>query len=187
MSSRHETTAPDLLAQAQAGDPSGLSDLYDRYHTGIFRFLYYRVGDRHTAEDLASETFIRVLRSLHTFRTKNVTFEAWLFRIARNLAIDHYRKTNGKSHLSLEEEMIADRDDPVLTAENNLTSDLLLQALSMLSEIQRDVVVLRFVNGLPITQVAQALHKSEDAVKALQRRALYALRETLTDWEMTYV
>lgn len=181
-----EALQPELLARAQAGDPEGISELYDRYRTSVFRYLYYRAGDLHTAEDLTSETFMRMLRSLNGYRPQNVAFEAWLFQIARNLAIDHYRKTRSRSHLSLEEDMIADRDDPVRTAEHNLTSDLLLQALSKLSEIQRDVIVLRFVNGLPVTQVAQALHKSEDAVKALQRRALSALRKTLTDWEVTY-
>ena len=82
--------------------------------------------------------------------------------------------------------MIADKDDPDRTLERSLTSDLLLQALSKLSDLQRDVIVLRFVNGLPIAQVAQALHKSEDAIKALQRRGLGTLREILTDWEVTY-
>jgi RNA polymerase sigma-70 factor (ECF subfamily) len=82
--------------------------------------------------------------------------------------------------------MIAEQHDPDRDLDRSLTSDLLLQALAKLSELQRDVIVLRFVNGLPVTQVAQALHKSEDAVKALQRRALSALRKTLTDWEVTY-
>jgi RNA polymerase sigma-70 factor (ECF subfamily) len=82
--------------------------------------------------------------------------------------------------------MIADKDDPDRNLERSLTSDLLLQALAKLSDLQRDVIVLRFVNGLPIAQVAQALHKSEDAIKALQRRGLGTLREILTDWEVTY-
>ncbi len=82
--------------------------------------------------------------------------------------------------------MITDKDDPDRNLERSLTSDLLLQALAKLSDLQRDVIVLRFVNGLPIAQVAQALHKSEDAIKALQRRALGTLREILTDWEVTY-
>ena len=82
--------------------------------------------------------------------------------------------------------MINDKDDPDRNLERSLTSDLLLQALAKLSDLQRDVIVLRFVNGLPIAQVAQALHKSEDAIKALQRRALGTLREILTDWEVTY-
>jgi RNA polymerase sigma-70 factor (ECF subfamily) len=82
--------------------------------------------------------------------------------------------------------MINDKDDPDRNLDRNLTSDLLLQALAKLSDLQRDVIVLRFVNGLPIAKVAQALHKSEDAIKALQRRALGTLREILTDWEVTY-
>jgi len=182
-----EALHPEMLTRAQEGDPVVISELYDRYRTGVFRYLYYRVGDLHVAEDLTSETFMRMLRSLNGYRLQNVAFEAWLYQIARNLAIDHYRSSNGRGHLSLEEDMIADKDDPVHTVERSLTSDLLLDALGKLSEIQRDVIVLRFVNGLPVAQVAQALHKSEDAIKALQRRALSILREILTDWEVTYV
>jgi len=181
-----ESLNPELIARAQSGDPAVIGDLYDRYRLSVFRYMYYKVGDLHAAEDLTSEVFLRMIRSLNGYRPQNVAFEAWLFQIARNLAIDHYRKYSGKDHLSLEEDMIADKDDPDRNLDRSLTSDLLLKALSKLSEIQRDVIVLRFVNGLPVTQVAQALNKSEDAVKALQRRALSTLREILTEWEISY-
>ena len=181
-----ETLNPELIACAQSGDPAVIGDLYDRYRLSVFRYMYYKVGDLHAAEDLTSDVFLRMIRALNGYQPQNVSFDAWLFQIARNLAIDHYRKVGGKTPLSLEEHMITDKDDPDRNLERSLTSDLLLQALAKLSDLQRDVIVLRFVNGLPIAQVAQALHKSEDAIKALQRRALGTLREILTDWEVTY-
>ncbi|HEY5668871.1 MAG TPA: sigma-70 family RNA polymerase sigma factor [Anaerolineales bacterium] len=186
MTTMLEALNPEQIARAQQGDSATISDLYDRYRLSVYRYLYYKVGDLHAAEDLTSEVFLRMIRSLNSYRPQNSSFEAWLFQIARNLAIDHYRQKNTRGHLSLEEHMIHDTDDPDQKYDRSLTSDLLLKALSRLSEVQRDVIVLRFVNGLPITQVAQTLHKSEDAVKGLQRRALGSLREILTEWEVTY-
>jgi RNA polymerase sigma-70 factor (ECF subfamily) len=186
MTIKLETLSPELIARAQSGDPAVIGDLYDRYRLSVFRYMYYKVGDLHSAEDLTSETFLRMIRALNGYRPQNVSFDAWLFQIARNLAIDHYRKVSSRGHLSLEENMIAEQHDPDRDLDRSLTSDLLLQALAKLSELQRDVIVLRFVNGLPVAQVAQTLHKSEDAIKALQRRALGTLREILTEWEVTY-
>jgi len=182
-----EAVHPDLVTRAQTGDPTATGELYDHFHLSVFRYLYYRVGDPHSAEDLTSEVFLRVIRSINSYHVQNVAFEAWLFQIARNLAIDHYRKSNGKIHLSLEEDMIAEKDDPARNLDHKLNSDMLVQALAKLTDIQRDVIVMRFINGLPIAQVAQALHRSENAIKALQRRALGALRVILTEWEVTYV
>jgi RNA polymerase sigma-70 factor (ECF subfamily) len=182
-----ETITPETIARAQGGDPTVIGDLYEHYRLGVYRYLYYRVGDSQVAEDLTSEVFLRMMRSIPGYRIQTVAFDAWLFQIARNLAIDHHRKSSRRVHLSLEEDMFADRkDEPDRDLDHSLTSELLLKALEKLSEVQRDVIVLRFVSGLPVTQVAQALHKSENAVKALQHRALVALRETLIEWEVSY-
>ena len=182
-----ETLTQDLLTRAQNGDPTIIGDLYDRYRLNVFRYLFYRLGDIHAAEDLTSEVFLRMMRSLPNYKITGVPFEAWLFQIARNLAIDHYRKVNRGEQISLEDEMQADRiDEPDHNLERNITSDLLVRALAKLDDVQRDVIVLRFVNGLPIAQVALTIHRSENAIKALQHRALASLRETLIEWEITY-
>ncbi len=165
-----EALQPDLVRRAQAGDPAATGDLYDHFHLSVFRYLYYRVGDPHSAEDLTSEVFLRMIRSIHNYQVQDAAFEAWLFQIARNLAIDHYRKSNGKVHLSLEEDMIAEKDDPARSLDHNLTSDMLVQALAKLTDVQRDVIVMRFINGLPIAQVAQALHKLEAKAEAGRSR-----------------
>jgi RNA polymerase sigma-70 factor (ECF subfamily) len=151
----------------------------------IFRYLYYRVGDRQAAEDLTSEVFLRMLRFLGGFQPPAEAFGAWLFGIARNLATDHFRRMGVRDDVELEEEMIATRDDPAAAAERGLNSDALKLALKKLNSEQRDVIVMRFVAGMPIGEVAHALHKSEDAVKGLQRRALITLRQILTEWEVS--
>lgn len=176
----------DIIVRAQRGDTAVIGALYERYHPGVFRYLYYRVGDLQTAEDLTSEVFLRMIRHLSGFRSRSVSFQAWLMQIARNIAIDHYRKMGHRNHLELVEDLVAGDEDPGRAVEQGLTSESLRLALGKLTDEQRDVILLRFVSGLPIVEVAQALHKSEDAVKGLQRRALIALRGILTDWEIDY-
>jgi len=182
-----EVISPELIARAQRGDVEVIGELYSNYHLDIFRYLFYRVGEKETAEDLTSEVFIRMIRALGGYRQQRVPFDAWLFQIARNLAIDYLRKLNVRKHLSLEEEMVSETEDIDGTVERRLTSDRLVKALERLNEDQRDVIVMRFVNGMRIEQVAQALNKSVDSIKGLQRRGLLAMREILTDWEVNYV
>jgi RNA polymerase sigma-70 factor, ECF subfamily len=182
-----KVTHPDMIARAQNGDSGMITALYEQNRLGVFRFLYYRVGDVQIAEDLTSEVFLRMITALENYRQQNASFEAWLYQIARNLAIDHYRKTSIRNHLPLEDNLAAETQDVDKTVERNLTHEYLRRALTKLNEVQRDVIVLRFVNGLPISVVAQTLHKSEDSIKSLQRRALIELREILTEWEVHYV
>ncbi len=182
-----ESIDPELITRTTSSDSNAVGNLYERYRVNIYRYLYYRVGNTQVAEDLTSEVFIRMIRAIREYRAQNTSMEAWLYQIARNLAIDHHRKMSVRNHVILEEDLIAESEDVDKTVEQNLTSDILVRALAKLSEEQRDVIVLRFVNCLPVAQVAQALHKSEDAIKGLQRRGLMALREILTEWEVHYV
>jgi len=177
----------DLIKRAQQGDTEIIGDLYKRFHVSIFRYLYYRVGDRQVAEDLTSEVFERMLRFIGGFRPPSDSFQAWLFQIARNLTTDYFRKQSVRNHVALMENLVANEEDIDMNIERTLTSESLRNALNQLNEDQRDVIIMRFVAGMAIADVAQALHKSEDSVKGLQRRALIGLRQTLTDWEVSYV
>lgn len=176
-----------LIHCAQQGDSNAIGELYECHRLAIFRYLYYRTGDTQTADDLTSEVFLRMIRALSGYRQREVSFQAWLFQIAHNLLNDHYRKMNVRNHVQLEENIVEDpqttRSRPV---EHSLNSVTLQKALDLLSGEQRDVIVMRFVAGMPIAEVAQSLHKSEDAVKGLQRRALANLRDVLSDWEINY-
>jgi RNA polymerase sigma-70 factor, ECF subfamily len=176
-----------LINRAKDGDVSAIGDLYECHRLGVYRYLYYRTGDTHIADDLTSEVFLRMIRGLSGYQVQDASFQAWLFQIAHNLLNDHYRKTNGRSHVQLEENVM---DNPIhgrsRPVEHSLNSVTLQQALEMLSGEQRDVVVMRFITGMSIAEVASTLHKSEDAVKGLQRRALTNLRSVLTDWEIHY-
>jgi len=182
-----EVLNPDLIQRAQQGEPDVVGALYERYQRGIFRFLYYRVGDQQTAEDLTSEVFLRMIEKISNYSDRKLSFQSWLFQIARNLSIDHYRKMNVQKNVQLEDDFAEQRDGPLELIAHELTSEKLYRALVKLPENQRDVIVMRFIVGMPIGEVAQTLHKSNDSIKGLQRRALLALRDILVEWEVTYV
>jgi RNA polymerase sigma-70 factor (ECF subfamily) len=177
----------EQIRRAQQGDATVITELYRHYYLSVFHFLYYRVGDRQTAEDLTSEVFLRMLRFIGGFNPPAATFGSWLFQIARNLAIDHFRRNGIRNDVDLEEEMLSQMyEDPHTTVERGLTNETLRKALQKLNDDHRDVIVLRFVAGMQIAEVASALNKSEDAIKGLQRRALAVLRGILTEWEVSY-
>jgi RNA polymerase sigma-70 factor (ECF subfamily) len=176
-------TPQDVIVRAQQGSPDDVGWLYTAYHQNVYRYLYYRTGDLQTAEDLTEEVFVKMVQALPAYRIEAAPFIAWLFQIARNVAIDHYRKVAAHPMVQLDEGMKEPQDDLVDLVEKRLTSEALARGLARLDENHRDVLVLRFIERLPIAATAQTLHKTEDAVKALQRRGLYALRTFLNHWE----
>jgi len=177
----------DIIQSAKTGDLASVATLYERHRAGVFRYLFYRVGNRQTAEDLTSEVFLRMIRSLDGYRDRGISFQAWLFQIAHNLAIDHFRRDHNSWEVELLESLPANDPEPAAAVERKLTSESLQRALLKLEADQRDVVVLRFVVSMPIADVAQTLNRSEDAVKGLQRRGLIALRAVLAGSEVPYV
>jgi RNA polymerase sigma-70 factor (ECF subfamily) len=176
----------DLIISAQGGCADAAGSLYECFHERIYRYLYYRTSDPQTAEDLTAEVFLKMVQALPGYRALNASFQAWLFQIARNLVIDHYRRTNNHQPADLHEQLAASDEDLDQVVENSLSSVTLSHALTLLNDEQRDVILLRFIDGMPIAEVAQALHKSENAIKGLQHRALITLREILDHKEVFY-
>ena len=177
-----------LVIHAQNGDIEAIGALYEAFRLSIYRYMFYRTSDAQTADDLSSEVFLRMIRGLSRYRQQEATFQAWLFQIAHNLLIDHYRKVSIRNHVSLEEQTVMNMQESNHSPhdDQNLNSVTLRQALNQLSTEQRDVIVLRFIAGMPLAEVAHTLNKSEDAIKGLQRRGLAELREVLSDWEVKY-
>jgi RNA polymerase sigma-70 factor (ECF subfamily) len=175
----------DLVTRAQSGDMQALGALYDQHHEALFRYLWARVGDRQLAEDLTGEVFLRMLGALPRYRASAAPFRAWLYQIARNLLVDHYRKTKGRDVVALQQaEQIGDgRGDLGAVVEQRLTLERIHRALAHLDEAQREVVTLRFLSGLSLQQTAAVVEKTEAAVKALQHRGLAALRQELAPSE----
>jgi RNA polymerase sigma-70 factor (ECF subfamily) len=181
-----EKDLAELTLRAKNGDSAAAGELYEQCHQNIYWYLFYRVGDPHTAEDLTAEVFLRMLRELPNYQPQGKPVEAWLFQIARNLAIDHYRLNHHDVSIDLEENQPVESEEIQKTVEKSLTGENLRRALNDLSADQRDVIILRFVLGMPIAEAARTINRSQDAVKALQRRGLLALRDLLAAWEVTY-
>jgi RNA polymerase sigma-70 factor (ECF subfamily) len=173
----------DLVRRAQGGDVEAIGELYDRHHTRIFRYLWSRVRDVQLAEDLTGEVFVRMVTHLSDYRSRGVPFRSWLYRIAHNLAMDHGRKQSQRQIVPLyhAEGVDGGGQDPVSTVERQLTVERVEQALDEIDPIQQQVVVLRFLVGLSLREVAATLDKTVAAVKSLQHRGLVALRAALKE------
>lgn len=176
-----DSSDADLVKRAQGGDVDAIGELYDRHHADIFRYVWSRVHDNRSAEDLTGEVFTRMVINLPRYRLRGLPFRAWLYRIARNLVVDHYRKEGGHDQVPLyhAEGMSGEGDRPDSMAEHHLTLERVQRALTSLDPSQREVVILRFLAGLSLREVAQTLDKTVAAVKSLQHRGLTALRVAL--------
>ena len=166
-----------LVELARGGDTEAFGLLYDHYQPFVYRFLYYRVGSVPVAEDLTSETFVRALRSISSFRWQGKDFGAWLTTIARNLATDHAKSGRSRLEVTTEDMTLHDSvtegpENAVLTA---VTHDAVLRALRELPPEQQECLVLRFLQGRSIAETAALLGRSEGAVKQLQLRAVRGL------------
>jgi RNA polymerase sigma-70 factor (ECF subfamily) len=185
---RSNTTGEDARAadqvwvgRAQRGDADAIGQLFDAHHQALFRYVWSRVGERALAEDLTGDVFMRMLSALPRYQVSGAPFRAWLYQIARNLLIDHYRKTGNRMNIPLQQvETVGDAMMDLSTVvEQQLTLEGVQQALARLEATQREVVTLRFLSGLSLREVAAVLGKTESAVKALQHRGLTALRQAL--------
>ncbi len=166
---------------ASLGDGEAVAQLYQRYAPAIFRYVYYRLGDREAAEDMTSDVFCRALESLPRYQQRGLPFSAWLYRIAGARVIDHYRRVRRRPIADLHPGIPARTGDPVLAAELQLTDEELRWAVTQLTAAQQQVIVLRFVEGLSHEEVAGIVGRSEGAVRVLQYRALETLRKILQE------
>jgi RNA polymerase sigma-70 factor (ECF subfamily) len=173
--------------RARDGDSTAVATLYRQHQSGVYRYMVYRLNDHHAAEDLTSEVFVRMIRSLGNYRFTGIPFEVWLYRIAHNMAVDYYRRNGRYKQVEFDEDIAAVDADPAAATEHRLNVSQLHAALRELNDTQREVIILRFIVRLPIAQTAQVLHKSENAIKGLQRRALHNLRQSLSEMEAYYV
>jgi RNA polymerase sigma-70 factor, ECF subfamily len=176
-------TAEDLAA-ARRREPAAVTLVYTAYAPALYRFFMAAVGDRHTAEDLTGEVFKGAIEGLPGFRGPVEALGGWLFRIARHDLFD-FRRKQARSRLDrlddvLDEAAIAaGADDPEEMAIERLEGSRVMAALRQLSPDQREVLLLRMAAGLTAPEVADALHKTTGAVKALQHRGLASLARVL--------
>ncbi len=169
----------DLLRRAGAFDQEALAVIHDRYYPAVYRFLSFRVADQQTAEDLASEVFIRFLSAIRDRSAPPNTIRGWLFGAARNVLKEHYRQQR-RLNLAELDETISSGDTPEKRLLERLNKNELRQAIGELTAEQQDVLALRFGYEMPIKEVAETVNKSEGSVKMLQARAIAALTRRLS-------
>jgi len=156
-----------------------LTSLFEENYDRVARYVYARIGDKTEAEDIASEVFVHALESIKTYDDRGLPMLAWIFRIAHNLVVDHFRKTSRGKMLSIDIADMTDESDPISTAEINLEMSRVNEAMQGLTEEQREVVRLRFFGGLTSKEAGAVLNKSDGAVREMQRAALERLRTWL--------
>jgi RNA polymerase sigma-70 factor, ECF subfamily len=169
-----------LVERAQNGDREALEELYLMHFDRIYSYLQMTVGNRHDAEDLTNQTFVKMLERIESFEWRTVPISAWLFRIAHNLAMDHFR---AHRRWQPEEEPPEAEDSAALSAEEEALQSIgrqsMLEMIEGLSTEQQQVLTLKFVFNFPNAEVATILDKTEGAVKSLQHRALASLQREL--------
>src|SRR5213083_3168776 len=169
-----------LVDRAQQGEREALEELYLVHFDRIYSYLHMSVGNRHDAEDLTTQTFLKMLESIRRFRWKSAPFSAWLFRIAHNLAMDHFRATRRWQP----EEEVPEPSEAESSAEEAALQSIgrksMLQLIENLSHEQKQVLTLKFVFNFSNGEAATILGKTEGAVKSLQHRALASLHKQIS-------
>lgn len=197
---RRGTSLPDLsvaeertlVERAGHGDQQAIGWLYDVYVAPLYRFCLARVGNETDAEDLTEEIFLKVMRAVGGFEWRPLPlgeggeerspFRAWIFRIARNHVVSHYRRTASRPTAGEVPEWIQDESrGPAEMAELAMTVDEVFMAVEQLPQAQREVILLRFGSGLSVAETAEALDKNQTNVKVLQHKGIKKLKEILVE------
>jgi len=171
-----------LVLQAQAGNSEAFGQLYDAYMERIYRFVYFRVEDQQTAEDITSQVFLKAWSNLDRFQFSRTPYLAWLYTIAHNAVIDHYRTR--KVTTALDDVQLSQPDhSEVVENEIDLTVEMqsVKSALRTLTDDQQKVLTLKFIEGMSNNEIARHLGKREGAIRALQMRGLQALAKQLEE------
>ena len=161
-----------------------LASLYEEYYDKIARYVYVRIGTKTEAEDLAGEVFLKALESLKSYKERGIPMQAWLFRIAHNLVVDHLRKASKRKTVPIDTVQIESDANVVTLAEKNIELERVNRAMEQLTREQKEVLGLRFFGGLTSKETGSILTKSDGAVREMQRAAIEKLRKMLvTDYQ----
>ena len=169
-----------LVRRAQQRDQVALTQIYEENFDKIYRYIVLKIGDRAEAEDMTQQVFLNALKSISSYKWKGMPFSAWLFRIAHNQVVDHYRRKARSSFVPLDENIASGYDNPGRDAERKMEIEEMNRATGQLTKPQQEVISLRFAGELSIAEVARMMRKSEGAIKALQHAAIISLRKIMS-------
>jgi RNA polymerase sigma-70 factor (ECF subfamily) len=171
------------LVELSKSDKDAFGEIYERYLDKIYKYVYYRVGNQHDAEDLTSRVFFRALAHVETYEDRGVPFQAWLYRIAHNLVANHHRDRGRRKIIPLEDyittSVFGSIDGPERAAEDAEDRERLLGAIRRLPEDRQQLLILKFVDRLSNAEIGEVMGRTEGAVKSLYHRTLTTLRDDL--------
>jgi RNA polymerase sigma-70 factor, ECF subfamily len=169
-----------LVERAQNGEREALEELYLLHFDRVYSYLHMSVGNRHDAEDLTTQTFLKMLEAIGRFRWRSAPFSAWLFRIAHNLAMDHFRASRRwQPEQEVPEPYGAEESSAEEAALESIGQRSMLELIENLSLEQQQVLTLKFVFSFSNSETATILGKTDGAVKSLQHRALVSLQKQI--------
>ena len=167
----------ELVKRAITGDVEAYGNIYEIYLDRIYSYVFYRVRNDMVTEDITEEIFVKAWSKIKTCRGKEHTFKSWLYRIAHNHIVDTFRKT--KKYLSLDSQDFHTTDNMEERIEIKLEGQQLLAAISALPKPQKEIILLKFVEGLNNKEIGEITGKRQGVVRALQMRALATLRKRI--------
>jgi RNA polymerase sigma-70 factor (ECF subfamily) len=173
-----------LINEAKSGNPEAFARLYDAYIERVSRYIYFRVSEAADTEDLVSQVFLKAWENLDRYKTGSSPFIAWLYTIARNLVIDHYRTK--KVSLPLEEAVgfPSDMEMPDEEAQMHFDLQAMRDALQFLTSDQQQALILKYIAGLPNDSIAKIMNKQEGTIRGLQMRGLQTLAKYMKEKEL---
>lgn len=169
----------ELMEQAKKGDKEAFGKLYEEYYVPIYRYIHFRIFKKEDAQDLAQTVFLKVYQSIGKYKNKGTEPLAYFFTVARNTMIDYLRKRKELNLYDFVEIEAQNKDNPEEIAGKNETKEIVEKAILNLKDDQKEVVIMKFMIGLPNDEIAKQLGKSEDSIRQIQHRALETLKKKI--------
>lgn len=173
-----------LVNKARTGDKDALTELYGVFREKIYRYVFFKCGNHADAEDITNEVFLRMIQSIANFQWKGIGFSSWLFKIASNLVIDYYRNKSRRNIESIEKrDYIGETNWEQISEflDNRDLFQAIYKDTEDLTDLQKEVVNLRFVGDLSLKETAEAMSKNVNSVKAIQHAAIKKLKEKVQE------
>ena len=170
-----------LVEKVQKGDVNAFGEIYDLLLDKVYRFIYFRIGHKEDAEDLTEGVFVKIWKSISLYENKGLPFEAWVFRITRNIVIDYYRTK--KQIVSLDENLKDTLPDDKKSHEDilhdKMLKEVIFEKMKSLPESYQEIIILKFIEEKDNKEISDILEKPIDQVRVLQSRALKALKKLI--------
>ncbi|MFQ3646448.1 MAG: sigma-70 family RNA polymerase sigma factor [Anaerolineae bacterium] len=162
-------------------DQDAFGEIYERYVTKIYNYIYYRTGNAQDAEDITAKVFFRAMAHIQNYEDKGVPFQAWLYRIAHNLVANFHRDEGRRKIIPLDDYLAQSlkTDAPDRIAEHNEEQAALLSAIRRLPAERQQLLILKFVHDKSNAEIGEIMNRTEGAIKSLYHRTLLALRDEM--------